>query len=175
MEDAMNAWKGPTARLAIALAIAAAFLPAPFEALAYAPRSAPTAAEEPFSPLFSRRLEVGVRNMDKPAERSYVARLEVQTRPLGTPLSGNPLSVCIGSGCLGSVCLGSACLSSRCLGSACIASGCGGSTCIASGCGGSACIGSGCGGSACVGTVCAGSACSAGCDATAPPGERPLG
>lgn len=170
----MNIMKGRTAKLALAAAIVAATLLAHYQTLAMPERDG-TSAEEPFSPLFSRRLEVGVLNMDKPAERQYMARLEVFYRPFETPLSGNPLSVCLGSGCLGSLCLGSACLSSRCLGSACVASGCGGSTCIASGCGGSACIGSGCGGSACVGTVCAGSACTVGCLAGATTGIRSLG
>jgi hypothetical protein len=113
-----------------------------------------------FSPLFARRLEVGIRNMDKAPERVYMARLPLMLEdPLGTPFSGNPASACVGSACYLSYCLGSACIGSRCLGSACITSACGGSSCVASACGGSACIGSGCGGSACVGSGCLGSAC----------------
>ncbi len=116
--------------------------------------------EPAFSPLFARRLEVGLQNMDKQPDRVYVAHLPIYDQdPVATPLSGNPVSVCLASGCYLSVCLGSACLNSRCLGSACLTSGCGGSACITSGCGGSACIGSACGGSACIGSICAGSAC----------------
>ena len=120
-----------------------------------------------FSPLFSRRLEVGVRDMDAPADRAMTVAWERALRdPLATPLSGNPVSACLGSACTLSYCLGSACLSSRCLGSACMVSACGGSACITSACGGSGCLGSVCGGSLCVGSVCA-SLC-AGCGAPDP-------
>jgi hypothetical protein len=125
---------------------------------ATAPTSPGTDPE--FSPLFERRLAVGLENMDKPPERVFVARQELLDREeLATPLSGSPLSICIGSACLVSICLGSVCLNSRCLGSTCIVSGCGGSACVTSGCAGSACVTSACAGSVCVGSVCLGSAC----------------
>ena len=113
-----------------------------------------------FSPLFERRLVVGIQRMDAPAERVRVAELpRYYSDTVGTPASGNPLSGCLGSACLGSVCLGSLCMGSKCLGSACISSGCLGSGCTGSGCAGSACIESGCVGSACIRSGCLGSAC----------------
>lgn len=127
-------------------------------ALAPWPGADPALPVEEFSPLFPRRLEVGIRNMDRPAGRTYRAALSYE-EPVETPFSGNPASVCLGSGCYLSVCMGSACISSRCLGSVCVTSGCGGSACVASGCGGSGCVTSACGGSGCVGSGCAGSAC----------------
>lgn len=112
-----------------------------------------------FSPLFERRLEVSLESMDAPPERDLLAYTERLHRDVMSPISGNPLSVCVGSACIVSVCFGSACLNSRCLGSTCIVSGCGGSACVTSGCAGSACIASACAGSVCVGSTCLGSAC----------------
>jgi len=146
------------ARLIVAMLLAVALTG--WRADAIAPIERGREGEAGFSPLFARRLEVGVQNMDKTPDRVYTAHLPIYDEaPVATPLSGNPVSVCLASGCYLSVCLGSACLNSRCLGSACLLSGCGGSACISSGCGGSSCIGSACGGSACIGSVCAGSAC----------------
>ena len=132
-------------------------------------RSAAPAGSDGFSPLFASRLEVGLQNMNKPADRVYVAGLMTDQDPVGTPLSANPASLCLGSGCLGSACLGSACIlsgcfgsacaSSKCVGSGCVVSICGGSACLTSVCVGSGCVSSGCVGSACVGSGCIGSAC----------------
>ena len=112
-----------------------------------------------FSPLYERRLAVGLENLDSPPGSIRIAHLEIVGRPVETPLSANPLSLCIASGCVGSVCLGSACAGSTCLGSACSSSACTGSACVASGCAGSVCTSSGCAGSACLGSACLGSAC----------------
>ncbi|MGH9870736.1 MAG: hypothetical protein ACREAA_21575 [Candidatus Polarisedimenticolia bacterium] len=112
------------------------------------------ADDDLFSPLFARRLEVGVGGLDGPRDTVQVARLQrMQADKVLTPLSFNPVSAC-----LGSLCLGSACISSFCLGSACINSKCLGSGCVASVCGGSGCAMSVCGGSACAVSACA-SAC----------------
>ncbi len=120
----------------------------------------PSREESPeFSPLYARRLAVGLANLDSSPGLIRTAHLEITMRPVSTPLSGNPLSLCIGSACLGSVCLGSACAGSTCLGSACSASACTGSGCVASGCAGSACANSACAGSLCLGSACLGSAC----------------
>jgi len=117
-------------------------------------------SEEQFSPLFARRLEVGIQNMDRPPDKVYMAGFLMNDfGPVETPLSANPMSLCLGSGCFGSGCLGSACLASACFGSACATSKCVGSGCVVSVCGGSACAGSTCVGSACVGSVCVGSTC----------------
>lgn len=141
-----------------------------------------------FSPLFERRLEVGIENLDDPADRVHMAILPPFQRdepPDGTipetPASGNPLSVCLGSACLGSLCLGSGCIASKCIGSACVTSGCAtsgclssacaGSTCAGSACLGSVCFGSGCTGSVCAGTACLGSACTQ-CTGSARDGRR---
>ncbi len=114
----------------------------------------------PFSPLFERRLEVGMENLDRPAGSILIAHLDtLESASVDSPLSANPVSGCLGSACSLSICLGSACLNSRCLGSGCLLSACLGSSCVTSGCGGSACVASTCGGSACVGSVCGGSAC----------------
>ena len=113
-----------------------------------------------FSPLFARRLETSVLNMDAPAGLVRLAAMpRVNTDPVGTPLSWNPLSacalsVCGLSGCLLSGCGLSGCLVSGCGASGCIESGCGTSVCMGSLCGGSGCLGSACGGSACFGTAC---------------------
>ncbi len=139
---------------------------------AHIPRS--SSSGDPFSPLYARRLEVGIINMDPPAGLLIAGgRPYARRDPVVTPLSGNPISFCLGSACAGSFCGGSACLSSKCFGSACFNSGCGGSACVvslcggsacaSSVCGGSACLGSVCGGSICAGSVCAGSACGPGC------------
>ncbi|HKY34126.1 MAG TPA: hypothetical protein VJV23_16470 [Candidatus Polarisedimenticolia bacterium] len=125
----------------------------------------PPPEEGSFSPLFERRLEVGLLGLDPPPDRTYVASLQIHNRPLETPVSGNPASFCVGSGCLGSFCAGSLCLISNCAGSLCLNSKCAGSACGTSLCGGSvcgtsACLGSVCGGSACLGSACAG--CAAG-------------
>jgi len=141
------------------------------EATATIPEEGP--AEE-FSPLFARRLEVGLRNMDKPPDRVYLARLGPMHRDVATPASGNPISACLGSACFMSVCIGSACFSSTCFGSACFSSNCGGSGCITSGCVGSTCVGSGCAGSVCVGSICFGSAC-LNCPDPGPPPPPPAG
>jgi len=157
-------WK-QKAKLIAAISLGIAFTV--WRADAIAPSAVDAESRAGFSPLFARRLEVGLQNMDKTPDRVYVAHLPIYDQePVATPLSGNPLSMCLASGCYLSICIGSACLNSRCLGSACITSGCGGSACITSGCGGSACIGSACGGSACVGSICLGSAC-----VNCPPGE----
>ena len=112
-----------------------------------------------FSPLYERRLEIGLENLESPPGLIRTAHLERVNRPVETPASANPLSVCLASGCLGSVCFGSACAGSACFGSACSGSTCGGSGCSGSACGGSACVNSGCAGSACVGSTCLGSLC----------------
>ena len=127
---------------------------------------------EEFSPLFARRLDVGIGRLDGPAGHVTVAHLGLYySDPLGTPASANPLSGCLGSGCLGSVCFGSLCMGSKCLGSACISSGCLGSGCTGSGCAGSACIDSRCVGSACIQSGCLGSACLSCGDSTSGGGE----
>ena len=116
----------------------------------------PASQSGAFSPLFAQRLEAGVRDMDAPPDRVMTLAWERLLRdPVSTPLSGNPVSGCLGSACSLSYCLGSACLNSRCLGSACMVSACGGSACLTSACGGSGCLGSVCGGSMCVGSMCA--------------------
>jgi len=112
-----------------------------------------------FSPLYARRLAVGLENLDSPPGLIRTAHLEIVLRPVSTPVSGNPLSLCLGSACLGSVCFGSACAGSACLGSACSSSACTGSGCVASGCAGSVCSSSGCAGSVCMGSACFGSVC----------------
>jgi len=119
-------------------------------------------ADSEFSPLYARRLDASIRNMDRPVDRFHTASLEYD--PHDEPVEGGiasaqPLSFCIGSLCYASGCLGSACIGSACLGSACSSSQCTGSTCFGSVCGGSACLGSTCVGSACLGSVCLGSAC----------------
>lgn len=120
----------------------------------------PLRDEEPaFSPLYARRLEIGLENLDSPPGLIRTVHLEIVSRPVGTPASANPLSLCLGSMCLGSVCFGSACAGSSCLASACSGSSCLGSGCVASGCAGSVCTSSGCVGSACLGSACIGSAC----------------
>jgi hypothetical protein len=137
--------------LALALSIVAA-----------APARPP--AGDPWSPLYERRLEVGIIAMDHPAPERLAGMAPFGRRdPVATPLSGNPVSFCVGSACSASFCVGSACLASRCVGSACLTSACGGSGCVVSLCGGSACAASVCGGSACLGSACAGSACGTGC------------
>ena len=158
-----------------------------WHARAFSPETLDPSAEV-FSPLFERRLEVSIGNMDDPPERMHMAILppfyrdEPPESPIPeTPASGNPLSVCFGSACLGSVCLGSGCISSKCLGSACVTSGCAvsgcitsacaGSTCAGSACLGSLCFGSGCAGSVCAGTACLGSACTQ-CTGNARDGRR---
>jgi hypothetical protein len=105
------------------------------------------------SPLFARRLEVGIGHLDAPEGRIQLAALP-RVQIVESPLSLNPVSFCVGSACLGSICAGSACLLSNCAGSAC-----GNSKCIGSGCAVSLCAGSACGTSACVGSVCLGSFC----------------
>ena len=112
-----------------------------------------------FSPLYARRLVVGLENLDSPPGLIRTAHLEIVLRPVGTPASANPLSLCLASGCGGSICFGSACAGSICLGSACAASSCAGSACTSSGCAGSACAGSMCAGSVCMGSTCVGSVC----------------
>lgn len=139
----------------------------------------PDLADQPafdFSPLFERRLEVSISNLDGSPERVHMAILPPMMRedppesPIPeTPASGNPLSVCVASVCLGSVCLGSVCVTSQCVSSGCVnsacvlsgctSSGCAGSVCAGSACAGSVCFGSGCVGSVCAGTGCLGSAC----------------
>jgi hypothetical protein len=120
----------------------------------------PSREETPeFSPLYARRLAVGLEALDSPPGLIRTAHLEIMSRPLATPASANPLSICLVSGCAGSICLGSACAGSVCLGSACATSSCGGSACVNSGCGGSACATSGCAGSVCLGSGCLGSVC----------------
>jgi len=133
-----------------------------FSALVWHARADVTAPREEqpgFSPLYARRLAIGLENLDSPPGLIRTAHLEIVSRPVGTPASANPLSLCLGSMCLGSVCLGSACAGSSCLGSACSGSACLGSGCVASGCAGSVCTSSGCAGSACLGSACIGSAC----------------
>ena len=111
--------------------------------------------DESFSPLFAKRLELGVRAMDRPGEAAFqVAAMERVLQPTETVLSFNPVSFCAGSACLGSFCGGSACLLSKCAGSACA-----NSSCVGSGCAVSACVGSMCGTSLCVGSACVGSGC----------------
>lgn len=150
---------GAAAALAAVLAIGHGI------ALASSSKGAHRPEREPavFSPLFARRLEVGLENMDRPRERVHVARLGLVHQdddPVeGGILSAQPFSFCLGSACYTSGCLGSACVGSGCLGSACTSSQCAGSTCFGSVCGASGCLGSTCLGSACLGSVCVGSAC----------------
>ncbi len=132
---------------------------------AFAPREATDVAGE-FSPLFARRLEVGIQSLDDEPDQVLTATLSPPYRRTDpgdpappSPASGNPFSVCLGSGCLGSLCLGSACVGSQCLGSACVSSSCLGSGCTVSACGGSVCVASTCVGSVCAGSTCVGSAC----------------
>src|SRR5215475_8370224 len=56
-------------------------------------RGAAPTADPGFSPLFSRRLEVGLQNMDKPAEKIYMAGFLGDYLPVETPLSANPASL----------------------------------------------------------------------------------
>jgi len=175
-----------TLAAALCLTTALAYLQV-WDAWAIAGRPATTAAGEAdaFSPLFARRLEVGQQNMDKPSNRVFMAGMRYTVgEPVGTPLSANPVSTCLASGCFGSACLGSACLlsacigsacaNSKCVGSGCIVSVCGGSACVTSGCVGSVCTGSACVGSVCVATACLGSACTQ-CSGPEPAGEPERG
>ena len=136
----------------LAAAAALAGVVQPMQTHATARLSASDPADS-YSPLFARRLSVGIEDMDPPDDR-LGAGIFLRD-PVSTPASVNPGSLCLGSACLGSWCLGSACLNSGCLGSACFNSNCLGSTCAGSMCGGSACVGSVCGGSACVASSCA--------------------
>ena len=130
----------------------------------FAAAPAGTSPGDPWSPLYARRLAVGVISMDRQEPERLAGLAPFGRRdPVATPLSGNPVSFCVGSACGASYCVGSACLGSRCVGSACVTSGCAGSGCFVSLCGGSACAASVCGGSACLGSACAGSACGTGC------------
>jgi len=150
-----------------------------WEAWAVARRQESATTKEAFSPLFARRLEVGQRNMDKPSDHVYMAGFRMVDH-FGTPMSANPVSACLASGCFGSACLGSACLlsacfgsactNSKCVGSGCVVSVCAGSACVTSGCVGSVCTGSACVGSVCVATACVGSACTH-CAEPEPPAE----
>ena len=116
--------------------------------------------DESFSPLFARRLELGVRAMDRTGETAFqTATMPRVLQPTETVLSLNPVSFCAASACLGSFCGGSACLLSKCAGSACANSTCFGNDCVVSACVGSTCGTSLCVGSACLGTACVGSAC----------------
>ena len=146
-----------TAAAAALLAIAVG----QFHAYAIADHPGAPGSDQKFSPLFAKRLEVGVQNMDKQAGKVYMAGFLMDdfSQPLETPLSANPVSLCLASGCFGSGCLGSACLLSACIGSACATSKCVGSGCVVSICAGSACTTSTCGGSVCAGSVCVGSVC----------------
>jgi hypothetical protein len=116
-------------------------------------------ADASWSPLYERRLEIGVQQMDRAGEPALRASLQLYHQPEEMVLSLNPISFCAGSACLGSFCGGSACLLSKCAGSACanstcVGSGCAVSACLGSSCGGSLCLGSGCLGSGCVGSAC---------------------
>ena len=123
-------------------------------------RLQPPPHDESFSPLFARRLELGVRALDRTGEAVFqTAAMPRVMQPTETVLSLNPVSFCAGSACLGSFCGGSACLLSKCAGSACANSSCFGSGCVVSACVGSTCGTSLCVGSACLGTACVGSAC----------------
>lgn len=126
------------------------------------------AGDAPYSPLFARRLELGIGAMDRGEEPVYQAALQIYDRSVETVLSLNPVSFCAGSACLGSFCGGSACLLSKCAGSACA-----NSTCVGSGCAVSACMGSACGASLCVGSGCLGSACVGSACLTCPMNEAP--
>ena len=137
--------------LAAAAALAGLVQPMQTHATARLPVATETA--DGYSPLFARRLAVGIEDMDPPDDR-LGAGIFLRD-PVSTPASANPVSLCLGSFCLGSWCLGSACVNSGCLGSACLNSTCVGSTCVGTMCGGSACVGSICGGSACVASTCA--------------------
>ncbi|HEY3176676.1 MAG TPA: hypothetical protein VGK94_13055 [Candidatus Polarisedimenticolia bacterium] len=136
--------------VAASLAIAMCHL----HAFAFAP--GPLGGADAFSPLFARRLEVGISGMDRPAEPARVARLHLYEDDVDLIFSATPISYCIGSACLESMCIGSACVKSYCVGSVCGASACTGSACGGSACIGSACIGSGCLGSACTQCMTAG-------------------
>jgi hypothetical protein len=129
--------------------------------LAVAAREAerPSGEEAAWSPLFERRLQLGVQGMDEVKETPPLLALQRYYQPDQTVLSLNPVSFCAGSACLGSFCGGSACLLSKCAGSACVNSSCAGSGCAVSACLGSACATSLCVGSGCVGSGCVGSAC----------------
>lgn len=102
-----------------------------------------------FSPLFARRLDLGIQRLDQPADRTLTAAMQVVEEEVEFIASGTPYSYCLGSLCGGSTCLGSACVGSTCLGSGCL-----GSTCAGSACSGSTCLGSVCVGSKCLGSVC---------------------
>jgi hypothetical protein len=121
-----------------------------------------------WSPLFARRLELGVGAMDRVQAPDVRMAYQIVNQPDETVLSLNPVSFCAGSACLGSFCGGSACLLSKCMGSACA-----NSTCVGSGCAVSACVGSACGTSLCVGSVCLGSACVGSSCLTCATGEVP--
>lgn len=159
-----------TGRRALILASCGAIAFGGLSAHAFAPRDLPSPPGDSFSPLFARRLEAGVQNMDRPTGRVRIAGRLVIADPVETPASANPISVCVVSGCALSICLGSGCIFSGCIGSACEGSACLGSTCIGSGCGGSACLGSVCLGSVCAGSGCLGSVCAT-CPAEPEPGE----
>ena len=105
-------------------------------------------AADPVSPLYQARLD------------ATLAGWESVDTPLGKhgndpcwPISAQPVSLCVGSVCLGSLCAGSICISSECSGSLCVGSECVGSGCLGSTCLGSGCLGSICGGSVCLGTT----------------------
>jgi hypothetical protein len=108
-------------------------------------------AANPVTPLYKARLDATLRGWE--ASASSIGE-DVDNAPWW-PASAQPVSLCVGSLCLGSLCAGSLCISSECSGSLCISSGCAGSGCVGSTCLGSGCVGSICGGSACLGvTLC---------------------
>jgi hypothetical protein len=120
------------------------------------------------SPIHGEQLRTGLAGLgleqDSAGRLGSVADSGAPVESPNTPASLNPISLCLGSACLGSVCFGSFCAGSICFGSACTTSGCAGSGCLGSGCVGSGCVSSGCIGSVCTGSGCIGSVCvSTGC------------
>jgi hypothetical protein len=130
--------------------------------------------------LYRQQLSDGLEGLGN--EFDELSLLEVATQnqsqvpdPFATPLSANPVSVCVLSGCGVSVCAlsgcgGSVCALSGCAASVCViwcpgsgtgSSACAGSACGFSGCAGSVCVGSNCTGSICDGSACTNSSCNA--------------
>jgi hypothetical protein len=117
-------------------------------------------AADPVTPLYKARLDATLAGWEAVASTDD----GTEATPWW-PASAQPVSLCVGSVCLGSLCVGSICLTSDCSGSVCVNSGCVGSGCVGSTCLGSGCVGSVCGGSVCLGAT----LCLRKCGDTTPP------
>ena len=82
----------PALRTAAAVATVAIAL-SQWRVYATAVRPVEALTEQQFSPLFAKRLEVGIENMDRPADRVYMAGFLMNDfSPVETPLRANPMS-----------------------------------------------------------------------------------